>query len=68
MEALINGVETTDAEVNQVATYYICGEVFGYTPEQVDSIDGKVLQGMLMFHGLKGKLENEMINKAKKGR
>lgn len=61
---LVRGYTSNDAEMNQIAMYYVCAQVFGFTPAEVDSIDAKTIQGMVMFNTAKCVEEAEMMKKA----
>lgn len=37
-----------DEETNKILTYLVCAKEFHFTPQQVDSIDRSLLEGMMI--------------------
>lgn len=45
----MNGGTCHDYEVQMASRYYVCAREFGWTPEQVDEVENKMLEYILTF-------------------
>jgi len=59
LKEAINGCKITDPEIDKVITYTICARRFGYTPQQVDTMDPVTLSMMIIADHRMREKENE---------
>lgn len=59
-----DGFETTDVDLNMIGKYWACAKAFQFTPAEVDSIDGFIIDGMLILEQVKNEKEQDEMRKA----